>query len=420
MRFKHGFLFILLTISFFESKAQWECPSQLGAYLKPIGKSQLLWSTELTLGAGILDNNQIFNSMGLLGVDYTFGKNSFYAEGGFKYWNRQDNLLNVNYEQKHLGFRELIYQKKSEKSRLTLGIHSAKMEDGYLLNERMIGLSYKLTTGKFIFGLTGGTVTKDFARNGIFCNMSYLYDIIPSRERSLIGNAPGQTNLMGATLSFLPSKQSKSTADDGLGLSSFGEFSDGLGTHAVTPAVKLESVGVVLYNEFGRWISNPLITGGIYADINFSDGLNFKPELLVQSANLNNALIYSFTLEKSFDLGHSRTSLNARYIGLSAIDSNAKALNSFSNVFSGDVLRLDTPDLPVYQFGIKQSFSKYKFHLKFQATGQAKTNPLREYDLEAGKKLFGRLQINGTGGIIFSPALTDKIYLARVELRYYF
>ena len=160
--------------------------------------------------------------------------------------------------------------------------------------------------------------------------------------------------------------------------------------------MKLESVGVVLYNEFGRWISRPLITGGIYADINFFDGLNFKPELLVQSANLNNALIYSFTLEKSFDLGHSRTSLNARYIGLSAIDSNAKALNSFSNVFSGDVLRLDTPDLPVYQFGIKQSFSKYKFHLKFQATGQAKTNPLREYDLEAGKK------------IIWSP--TDQWY----------
>ena len=70
-----------------------------------------------------------------------------------------------------LVFASYFYQKKSEKSRLTLGIHSAKMEDGYLLNERMIGLSYKLTTGKFIFGLTGGNC------NQRFCKEWYLFVI---------------------------------------------------------------------------------------------------------------------------------------------------------------------------------------------------------------------------------------------------
>jgi hypothetical protein len=411
---------IILTASCTSTYAQWECPGQLGAYLKPVGKSPLLWGIELTAGAGTLDKNRIFNSMGLIGVDYSFGKNSFYAEGGFKYWNRQDDQLNVNFDQKHLGLRELFYQTKSDNSRFTLGIHSSKMEDGYLLNERIIGMSYKQFFGKFSLGVTAGSVTKDFARNGTFCNVSYLYDIIPLRDRSLIGNSPGQTNLAGVTLSFLPSRVSTTSSDIGPGTLTSGEFSDGLEAEPVSKAIKLESVGMVIYNEFGKWISSPVLMGGFYANMDLFNGLNVKPELLYQAANLNNALIYSLILEKSFGPGHSRTSLNARYIGLSAIDSNAKPLNSFSNIFSGDVLRLDTPDLPVYQFGIKQTFSKYKFHLKFQATGQAKSDPMHEYDLEAGKKFFNRLQINGTAGMVITPSLNDKIYLARIELRYYF
>ena len=43
---------VVLVIS--NAFSQWECPSQLSAYLKPLGNTNLFWSAELTGGGGYL------------------------------------------------------------------------------------------------------------------------------------------------------------------------------------------------------------------------------------------------------------------------------------------------------------------------------------------------------------------------------
>ena len=59
----------------------------------------------------------------------------------------------------------------------------------------MIGANYRLSIGNIDFNLLGGSVLKEFARNGTFCTLGYLYNIIPARNRAILGKDFGQTNL---------------------------------------------------------------------------------------------------------------------------------------------------------------------------------------------------------------------------------
>jgi hypothetical protein len=403
--------------------AQWECPSQLAAYLKPVGKSNIYWSGELTGGTGYLTNNLIGNGMGLVGLDWSFGKSTIYAEGGIKYWNRYDLDASASTDNFHAGIRELYYQYKWQPATLTLGIQSARLDDDFLLNERIFGVNYKLSQGKWTMNLLGGSVTKDFARNGTFCNVGYLYDILPGRQRALIGNAFGQTNLAAATLKYQPHKTSgkaKTAAQENeFSASEFGGSLDPSMESKAT-SFKVESVGAVTYSEFGDWINQPFLTAGLFAQTEWGKGWSFKPEILFQSATDNNAIIYSLKLEKMFEGEHTRTNLNIRYLGKTNIDTNAKILNSFSNIFAGDVIRLDALDSPFIQAGIKHSFPKQKIHFKAQFANQFNDNEMCEFDLEAGKKFGKKLQVNLLSGYVRSNLLTDNALMGRIEFRYYF
>ncbi len=415
-----GFLFISRLY------AQWECSSQLGAWLKPAGNSNLFWGAELTGSGGSIAGNLIFNSLGFLGLDWSTDKSTLYAEGGYKYWRlvRNDLDLPTTFDNAHWGIREMFYQYHSGSGKLTLGIQSARFDDDYLLNERMVGLSYKLNKGAWALNFAGGSVTKDFARNGNFCSVGYLYDIIPDRERSLIGEVPGETNLVGATLRFSPSKwettkQQSAHPDDEF---SSDEFSQSLtGANSNEPkALSISSIGLASYNEFGDWIDNPIWLGGMFAEFNLFSGIDFRPEVLYQSAKGSHALIYSLILERNWELSKSRTNISFRYIGLSAIDEGAKALNSFSNIFAGDVLRLDAMDLPMFQAGIKYTLPAIKTHLKLQYSAQTSGSPMKEFDLSAGKKFGKRMQVNAVGGLVNAASLGDTRKLGRVEFRFYF
>jgi len=405
------------------SFAQWECPSQLAAYLKPIGNSNLYWSAELTGGTGYLTNNLIGNGMGLVGLDWSFGKSTFYAEGGFKYWNRYDLDNSKDYSNHHAGIRELYYQYKADQGTLTVGVHSARLDDDFLLNERILGANLRINQGKWSLNILGGTVSKDFARNGTFCNVGYLYDILPGRQRALIGNGLGQTNLASISLKYQPGKSSgtsktTTSADE----FSSSEFSDGLNSLSQSSAgkLKIESVGAIAYHEFGDWISQKFITTGLFAQASWGNGWYFKPEVLLQSANDNRAVIYNIHLEKTVDSEKNRANLSLRYVGKSNIDSNARILNSFSNIFAGDVIRLDAIDASFLQAGVKYSFPESKVHLKAQFASQLSDNTMEECDFEIGKKFGKQLQINALSGLVKSSILSENAFLGRVEFRYYF
>lgn len=411
--------------------AQWECPSQLGGSLKQINSSDFSYGIELTGGAGYLTNSVLFNQMSLLGLNYTSLKHTFYFEGGIKTWYQGDYDLRVKSSNNTLGLRELFYNNQSRFGSLTLGLQSIRSEDVYLVNERVLGINYKKDFARFGLNIFGGAVSKQFARNGTFCNMAYLYDILPYTNQPLIGQSLGQTNLAGVTFSYHSSAEGDEFSDDGLGEAD------------TSPATfNVETLGWAIYSEFGSWLKTPSLLTGIYSDMEIGNGYHLKPEILL-AATGNTSVIYCAKLEKAVTWANShRTAFDVSYYGQTSFNSkdghdgsksgeegkenegekaeDAKSINSFSNIFAGTVLRFDTPDMPFLLLSAKHTIPSLKTHLKVQYVSQANMNPNHELDIEVGKKFFGKLLINATYGYIKSPALISNPNLFRIEMRFTF
>jgi len=411
--------------------AQWECPSQLGGNLNQFNHSNFSWGVELTGGAGYLTNSTIFNGMGLVGLNYTSKQHTFYFEGGVKTWYQGDYDLNIKSSNSVWGLREAFYKNQSSLGSLTVGLQSMRSEDVYLLNERVLGIDYKKDFNRFGLNVFGGTVSKSFARNGTFCNMAYLYDILPYINQPLLGESLGQTNLAGLTLGFHPSREVNGMSEDGLG-SDIKESSS---------SFNVETIGFTLYSEFGSWIKTPSLITGFYSNIEFGNDYWLKPEVLLSTTG-NRAIIYCAKAGKGFTWTNShRTTFEAAYYGLTSISSgngghsgvkgvesdkgeeangDTKAISLFSNILAGTVLRLDSPDMPFCQFAAKHTIPSIKTHLKVQYTSQVQASPSHELDIELGKKFFDKLLVNATYGYIKSPMLVTNPNLFRVEMRFNF
>jgi hypothetical protein len=417
----------------------------MGATLKPIGDSNFMWSSELTTSSGWIKDNYALNGMAFFGLNYGNGKNSFYVEGGLKAWTRgtnkelsftDDGGTTVTHRSDNTnrllpGLREAFYRYSGEKNTFTLGLQSAKGDEEYLLNERIVGANYSLRTGSLRFNAIGGSVMEAFARNGRFCTLGYLYnDIVVGRPRSYVGNGFGDTNFGMATLSFMPETKSDDFASS-------------------SPAVfSFDKLGAVAYTEFGKKIDNAVFSSGLYSQVSIG-GVQLKPEVLYQSSKGNNAVIYDFTAEKTFNWNSAQTTrLYGRYVGFSAIDKGAHPLNSFSNLFMGDVLRQDVLEAPVVMLGVKHSFTALKMSLKVQGVMQTKASQLggdygfvtdsysspltkmKELDFGLSKNIGKSLLVNATVGMLDYPnlELTNLVLhynhvqtmFGRLELRYTF
>ncbi|MGQ1783964.1 MULTISPECIES: hypothetical protein [unclassified Saccharicrinis] len=391
--------------------AQWECRSKMGASLKPIGESNLMWAGELVGSTGYLSNSTISNTMGFLGLDYTGGNSTLYFEGGFKYWNQYDFDTNFEFDNFRWGLRELFYSYRCDYGKLTVGLQSSKLGDQYLLNERILGLSYQRNSDNWKINITAGSVSDDFSRNGTFCSTCYLYDIIPGRSINNIGSGIGETNMLGFTLGFNPGKKSSQSPNDEFG--SMDEFE--------TPSlISVDEVGLAIYSEFGSEVNTSFFTSGLYANIKLPGEINFKPEVLFQSAEGNNGLISVLTLDKNllWNNGH-KTSLMASHYGFTEIDDEAIVLNRFSNILAGEVLRLDATEMPLFLLSAKHTIPKIKTHFKCQYAFSNPTTSMQEFDIQAGKTFFKRLQANAIFGYVKSDLIPvdDSALLGRLELR---
>jgi len=385
--------------------AQWECPSQLGGSLKPVGQSSLMWAGELTGAAGALYHNTISNEMGFLALDFSTSHHTFYGEGGFKYWQRTDNQLNTTFSNSHWGIRELLYSYKHDGGKITSGIQSVSSPDGFLVNERMAGLNIVQNFSEWRFTFSGGTVTRDFARNGVFCSKGYLYDIIPHDERALIGIKPGDTNL--AYVSADHKVGGNKTSDD-----EFASSDD-------SPRFYVDSYGGLFYTEFGDWIENSSVLLALYSKIEWKGVLTFSPEVIYQSGIDNRAFIYRLEFQRDIESAKGNvTTFMVRYFGLNAIDEGAQASVSFSNIMAGEVLRLDAIDFPLLQASVKQRFAKAKCHIKLQYSQQTQVDKMSEIDAEVGNKFWQKLSVNLQYGHIVSNDITTS--QLRTELRYTF
>jgi hypothetical protein len=419
-------VFLLLSMAGF---AQWECPSRIGGNLKTISflPENLTWAAELTTSAGYAGTDGVANAMAFMALDYSQNRYTFYVEGGIKSWIK-GNSNGYHNEKFSYGLREAFYKYRGNSQTLTIGLQSTQGEDHYLLNERLLGINYRQTLGNWSLNALTGTVQERYARNGTFCTLGYLYNIVPGRERSVIGHKIGQTNPALLTLSYHPKAKSN---DEFSGNEEFGSTPEKL--------FKLNTIGGLLYHEYGSLIETPALFSGIYAETEIA-GLTFKPELILQSASSNHALLYSLTLQKQISWSNKQqTKFYVRYLGLLKIDSTATTLNSFSNVFAGEVLRMDAIELPLLQVGLKHSIPTWKASIKLQAalqTGQTDGyvsdpyNPvlnndrMQEYDLVLSKNVGKNLLVNAYMGYLVYPRMaepyvyeTNRTLWGKIEMR---
>ncbi|MCX6309453.1 MAG: hypothetical protein NTY32_11690, partial [Bacteroidia bacterium] len=343
----------------------------------------------------------------------------------------------------NLGMREAFFQYRGTNQTLNLGLRSQQGDDYYLLNERVMGIDFKQNLGNWNIHALTGTVLNRFARNGTFCTLGYLYNIVPGRERQLIGRNFGETNLAMLTLNYRPGSKTSTdefsanefTNNDGLSSgspknSSNSEFAatDEFSTPSKKQALnlfKLVNAGALAYTEYGSVVTTNALYTGIYAEVEIA-GITLKPEVILQSATANQVLIWNLTAQKEINWSNQQqTKIFGRYIGMIKIDSTATPLNSFSNVFAGEVLRLDAIELPIFQCGIKHSFPSLKASVKLQAalqTGETRgyaynlwnsppTNDrMEEYDLVVSKNIGDHLLINCHAGYLVYPKMIDKAY----------
>lgn len=401
-------IFLFFILFNFSANAQWNCPSKLGSAISPILPSlpELKIGAELTGSAGYLANNYYGFYAAYLGIDYKKGIHNIYLEGGVKGFARRDNNNSQNFDNSFGGVREAFYQLKLPKTLLRAGLQTTTLGDDYLVNERMLGLKFEQRIKLLEFQAATGTVMKYFARNGLFCNVGYVYDIL-YRDKGFIGSKIGETNFAGATLAIKTSKESKLKAK--LGLSIYDEF---------------------YINRSDTSFNKNVLLVGAFGNIKVL-GVDFNANCQYQTLENERAYILSLSARKmiNWDFGH-RTELYSRGIGVLEMDKNAIIRNTFSNLFLGDVIRLDAKDAPLYQASIRHSIPKHSLHFKAQYTSEFDTKGLNEFDFSISKR-YNNIYLSGIFGFLNYNENTltvndvtyrwDNVrkqsYLARLECR---
>ena len=403
MNKKSFILFSLIFFTIFQLSAQWRCKSEIGSYMKPIFKenNHFTWAAELLISGAVIDHYVATNDFAILALNFQNQKHKLYLEGGVKFYNIYDFKNNLNPYHLRPGFKELFYQYSSKNfGKIKIGMHSMRSNDDYLLNERAIGITYKLPLNVGTLSLNGGSVQKDFSINGTFCTTGYLYDVIPDKPRSLVGNGFGQTNFVLLSYDFKPEWKKKSTSE-------FEEVSEFQSEESTKWTPKVANLGVVAYSEFGTWIPKPVSLAGIYSSIDLGASFYLFPEILYQiyqdsvTLKAQQGVVYSVKLVKRFNWKNEhQTQFNIHYIGFSGFTDGVVAMNSFSNIFGGTILRLDVPELPFVKTGIRhimkgkteKSFMN-NMEIKLYGTTQLMKDNLWEFDAELGKTFhFGKEQ----------------------------
>jgi hypothetical protein len=415
--------------------AQWECPSALGANLKPIADSiPVSWGIELFSAGGLMTDKSYLQEMFFLGIDYTIGKHHFYAEGGGKLWLKNTKADNKILSNRNPGLRELFYNYSTEKTNLIVGFHSMVMDDHFILNERAYGVSYRHTMGKFKLNLSSGSVTKDFARNGTFCSKGFVYDVIKDLPRAQLGNAIGQSNFAGAVFTYdpqkiveepKPQKDSSEVEEDEFSsndeFAGTDEFSTQNKESSKKPIISLDDVGAVIYDEFGEIFQNRRILAGVFATFELPAGFFILPEIIYQNNDSNNAVIYMINLYNEIEWeNRQRSTISLYYYGKYDIDDEAKAFLSFSNIFAGEVLRMDAINMPFYQIDLKHSFMKYRLRLKLQYTKQIFDEKMEDLDFSISKKVGKNFDFIFVNSLFKAENLTKTNYMSKLEIRFTF
>lgn len=459
--------------------AQPDCRSVLGAHLKPVApESPVSWAGELVTIPAYLENRYATNSMLLAGIDVTTRSKAhqFYFEGGAKRSAVSSTSDHDTTEvvaaagetgtaETHLptgtnagagkgkagaggpgtgeststtgetasataatqatkysyGWRELFYQYRSETTRLRAGLSTTRLGDTFLVNERMFGVSYVEQFGRASLHFAAGSVA-EYARMTEFCGTKRLTNLVEKDKYETVSEDLGDTNLAGAVVTWdlrraaSPTPAAPTAARDEFSLS------DDL-VPARTARLGLAEVGVIAYHETDRRTDDHRTWLGGLARFDLPGGVTLKTQALYQDGVGPDAWITFAQAERDFVWGNaSRTTVHAGYFGKRDIGAAARFEASFTNLFKGEIMRMDAIDMPLAFAGVRHQFpGRRKLYLQLQGVNQLNAEKMQEVDLELGADFFKRLRVVAIGSHIRSLATRERDNLvAKMELRFGF
>jgi hypothetical protein len=422
----------------------------IGAHLTPLGNTSLSWAVEGTMAPGIMtspydtsQNSQLNGGMLLGALEYSFGKSSIYIEGGYKNWKNSALVNDDKMKSRHFGVRQFFYSYSTEKTKVKLGLHETRLGNFFLVDERVLGASLDQEIGAFNINFRSATVLKNFARMGQFCSNRHLYGVIHPNYTERIGKKLGETNMTGIVINWNPHYQNitSNTSNDEFSeggdefLESndefhenhdFNEFGDSneFGNEEVSsePVLNLTNVGLILYDEFGsgEYIPDNKLYTGFLLDFELPGHFFLQAGPVFQSMKDNNSLVYIAKLGRNVTWENaSNTKFSAAYIGKYDMDENAIFQPLFSNLFLGEIMRMDAPDFPLWQAAVKHRFpGKLKFHLAAKAVGQIHDPKTNEQNLEIGMLLFNNhIKTTLIGSHVNTQYLPRDFFTTRLEIR---
>lgn len=418
--------------------AQWSCPSKLNAHLKPLwNDSPLSWSMELESGGGILGDRFINNEMGFAALELYFKNFTVYAEGGAKYWSLWENDLQL--DKFRLGMRELYVNPSFGKNDIKIGLQSLQFQDMFVFNERAMAVSFNRKANGLQIEAALGTVSKQFARNGSFCSKCFQYDIVKDRTQTHLAGNPFEEKFAALVFTVDPNvlkstKKLKTTTNE---FASFDEFkandefsssnefsNDEFGAIEAkdekTPLVKYGKYGFLAYSEFGEFYPDAGLWTGFFSTVILPGDISFKGEYLYQYFGSNQGVISINTVEKTFAGKLGFTDLNASFYGFWGFDKQASANLAYTNLFLGEVLRMDAVDMPLLSVYAKHRFKGKGMSVKVQYATNFHTNQLSEYNLQFNKNVGEHFHFIATAGYVKASQLSDNPFLGRAEIRFTF
>ena len=466
----------VLSLQMNTASAQPECRSMLGAHLTPFHKKiPLSWAIEETFAQGWMTDRNITNNLLYLGLDFTHKSHNVYFEGGAKMWRNSlgkygNNSKPIKFsplDRGKLGLRESYYMFSHKSTNLILGLHTTTLDDYFLVDERAIGIDFTQKFGAFGINANLSTVMEDFTKMGNYCTVKYIYNTIKSKNDPYIGETFGETNFASLVLTWTPSQkgtwkndtedfnefeefdenkvdefeefdENKEDEFDEFNedefevfdenkeaefeeFDEFDEFEETNEDELEKPKKKNVSInkyGLVLYEEFGDSVAFNKHYFGFLIGFNLPWKATLEVEALDQLIENEHTIGYFLRLKKNFMWKPGITSLNITYTGKYPNNDNSTFYPGYSNLFMGEIMRLDVWDMPMISASLKQDFnSKYIPHFRIKFTEQLKYPNTGAIDLELGMKFLKHCKLTAIFSRIHSKALTEINYMARFELR---
>ncbi len=427
---------IVLSVIILLSQAvysQMDCRSTLGAHLTPFHKDvPILWAIEGTMAPGIMtspfidtENTKLNGGMILGALDFTFVKNhNIYIEGGYKNWITSNYVNDTgSHKSKHFGMRQVFYTYSNNQFKIKAGLHEAQLGGFPILDERILGISVDKSIGAFSFNFRGGTVMKNFARMGVFCSNRHLYGIISPNYTENIGKKPGDTNLAGIAVNWNPQYKKPVQSASTNNTDEFSEFNDEFSSgSADSKSFQVSQVQLLVYNEFGNQghIPDHKLYLGAFTDMNLPFGFVSKIGGVYQNMSNNNTAIYITDLGRIISWQNGSSSrFDISYIGKIDISKNALYMPLFSNLFLGEIMRLDATDFPLWTAKINHRFpGKLKFNIGIKSVSQIKDTKTNEQDIELGiSTLKHHLKVTLIGSRVQTNLTPNDFYMIRAEFR---